>query len=316
MVDDCSTDDTYEWIKKAASLDTRVKAFRNSINSGKRKSLINATRHAMGEYCISVDSDVILDKDATRELISCFIRNPEIGAVGGKVSVSNPNVNWITQTQAIKYFFGYELFKSLENRFASVMCLSGCLTAYRKQALLQIEHVLHDRNLSGLPIKYGEDRFLTHQLVLHGWKTIINLKARCATKSPTTLSGLFSQQLRWRRSNIIDWYYSLKHMREHVRKINLGVLTYYFSLAFYILVYPILVFHSLIFGYSLLLILVHLVVLACLAAIYQLVQRARGEQTIDNPLAYIGMGLILPVSYLVLTPLALFTLDSGSWETR
>ena len=29
-----------------------------------------------------------------------------------------------------------------------------------------------------------------------------------------------------------------------------------------------------------------------------------------------SLGVILPISYLIITPLALFTLDSGSWETR
>jgi len=28
------------------------------------------------------------------------------------------------------------------------------------------------------------------------------------------------------------------------------------------------------------------------------------------------MAFVMPVTYLLMTPLALFTLDSGSWETR
>ena len=42
----------------------------------------------------------------------------------------------------------------------------------------------------------------------------------------------------------------------------------------------------------------------------------RGEPKINNALTYIGLGMILPISYLLITPLAAFTLDSGSWETR
>ena len=35
-----------------------------------------------------------------------------------------------------------------------------------------------------------------------------------------------------------------------------------------------------------------------------------------HPLALVPMSVMMPVAYLVLTPLALFTLDTASWETR
>jgi len=33
-------------------------------------------------------------------------------------------------------------------------------------------------------------------------------------------------------------------------------------------------------------------------------------------LAFLPQGLVMPVTYALLTPLALLTLDSASWETR
>jgi len=35
-----------------------------------------------------------------------------------------------------------------------------------------------------------------------------------------------------------------------------------------------------------------------------------------HPLAFIPMAVLMPVAYLLLTPLGMFTLDSSSWETR
>jgi hypothetical protein len=35
-----------------------------------------------------------------------------------------------------------------------------------------------------------------------------------------------------------------------------------------------------------------------------------------HPLSLIPMAVMMPVAYVVLTPLALFTLDTASWETR
>lgn len=315
VVDDCSTDNSYEWIKKAEALGN-VKSYQNKINSGKRVSLIAATKMSKGEICVSVDSDVILDKNALKYLLSEFT-DIKVGGVGGRVSVGNANYNWITQTQEIKYFYGYELFKSMENRFNSVLCLSGCLTAYRKTALIDIEDSLLNRNFIGIPIKYGEDRFLTHQLVLHGWKTKVSLKARCWTKSPTTLAGLFSQQLRWRRSNLIDLLYTLSRPLVHVKTVNSIVLLNYLSLMMYIIIYPIIVLHTVILGWGPEVLFLHLLGMVILSGIYQYFSVYKyKEKGVTNLLAYIGLGFILPVSYLIITPLALLTLDSGSWETR
>ena len=39
---------------------------------------------------------------------------PTIAAVGGRIHVSNPNENWLTRLQTIKYYFGQEHLKNLE----------------------------------------------------------------------------------------------------------------------------------------------------------------------------------------------------------
>ena len=35
-----------------------------------------------------------------------------------------------------------------------------------------------------------------------------------------------------------------------------------------------------------------------------------------HPIAFLPMAVLMPVAYLLLTPLGLFTLDTSSWETR
>jgi hypothetical protein len=35
-----------------------------------------------------------------------------------------------------------------------------------------------------------------------------------------------------------------------------------------------------------------------------------------HPIWFLPMAVLMPVAYLLLTPLGLFTLDSSSWETR
>src|SRR5690606_31046647 len=108
--------------------------------------------------------------------------------------------------QTIKYHYGYFYLKNLERAFQCVMCLSGCLTAYRRHVLVELEPILEDRNLLGIPIKYGEDRFLTRQIVKAGYRTVCTLDAQCWTVAPPTISKYFAQQLRWRRSNLVDFF--------------------------------------------------------------------------------------------------------------
>ena len=86
------------------------------------------------------------------------------------------------------------------------MCLSGCLTAYRRHVLIELEPILENRNILGVPIKYGEDRFLTRQIVKAGYRTVHDDGRDVLHQGgDRRCSGYFTQQLRWKRSNIVDF---------------------------------------------------------------------------------------------------------------
>src|SRR5688572_18197889 len=233
VVDDCSTDDSYEWAQKAAAEFSNVRVIRNPYNMGKRKGINAAVRASNAEIIVSVDSDVIVFPTALRELVAGFV-SPQVAAVGGRVHVSNPNENWLTKLQTIKYYFGQEHLKNLERGLRSVMCLSGCLTAYRRHVLMELEPILENRNIMGVSIKYGEDRFLTHQIVKHGYRTVMTMKAMCFTKAANNLRGYFNQQLRWKRSNIVDFIVGLGH----AWTLHPLLCLQYLSMFLLLLVYP------------------------------------------------------------------------------
>ena len=156
------------------------------------------------EIIISIDSDCIFHPDVIRELTACFAE-PNLGSVGGRVGVRNPNDSVITVIQTIIYYSAFQLYKIPENWTRSVCCISGCLFAIRRTLMLELEPAIRGRNWFGIPVNQGEDRFLTHQTLLRGYGTYINNDALCWTTVPTTLSQLFKQQLRWRRSGIRAW---------------------------------------------------------------------------------------------------------------
>jgi cellulose synthase/poly-beta-1,6-N-acetylglucosamine synthase-like glycosyltransferase len=312
VVDDCSTDDSYTWAKKAETeCPGRVQAIKNPYNMGKRRGINNAVRHATAEIIVSVDSDVIVEKNAVRRLIARFT-SPELAAVGGRVCVSNPHENILTRMQTIKYYFGYEYLKNLERYFQSVMCLSGCLTAYRRHVLIELEPVLEDRNLFGVPIKYGEDRFLTRQIVKAGYKTTLTLDAICWTVAPNTLTKYFAQQLRWRRSNLVDFLCGISH----AWRLHPIVAVHYLSLAGMLVSYPLVIAGNLAFGSFYDLAFFNLSILSLFALMYWIDTRHLPEEQRVHPIWFLPMAVLMPVTYLVYTPLALFTLDSSSWETR
>ncbi len=311
VVDDCSTDDSWDWAQKAAGDDPRVTALQNARNMGKRRGINHAVRHATSEIIVSVDSDVIVDKMAVKELVRRFT-DRRIAAVGGRVHVLNANENWLTRMQAIKYWFGYEYMKDIEKAFKSVMCLSGCLTAYRREVLIELEPILENRTLFGVEIKYGEDRFLTRQIVKRGYQTVFTLDAICWTVAPRTFSGYFNQQLRWRRSNIIDLLGGITH----AWNLHPIIAVHYLGLFAILFSYPLVVFHSIVRGTFWEGAATHAVVLAFLGTVYAFQTRDYQAAAKVHPLWFMAMTVVMPVTYLIATPLAIFTLDSSSWETR
>ncbi|HTL31722.1 MAG TPA: glycosyltransferase family 2 protein, partial [Kofleriaceae bacterium] len=113
-VDDCSTDNSYEIAREIArGSGGKLKVIRNRVNLGKRRSINRAVRSAESEIIVSVDSDVVVDANAIKELTRRFT-DDRIAAVGGWVDVRNKHDNWLTRMQVIKYWYGYFFLKNLE----------------------------------------------------------------------------------------------------------------------------------------------------------------------------------------------------------
>ena len=316
--DDCSVDDSYEWMQKAQRVFTniRIRTGRNHVNCGKARSVCNALQHSTAEIIISIDSDCIFHPDAIRELTACFAE-PKMGSVGGRVGVRNPNDSIITAIQTIVYYSAFQLYKIPENWTRSVCCISGCLFALRRELLLQIEPAIRARNWFGVPVSQGEDRFLTHQTLLRGYGTYINNDALCWTTVPNRLSVLFKQQLRWRRSIVRDFFFTLKTLPQHVWKLHPNtvltlVLVPLGALVGLLVVVTMLTSDPLAWiGPAPL-----FTALGIGAVLTWVIKKYSAQEAVAHPLAfaaYVGWSL---VSSLFLTPLALCTMDSADWGTR
>lgn len=311
FVDDMSADDTYGHLAAALAGVRWMRVERNPVNLGKRHSIREAVRRTSAELVLSVDSDVIVEPNALKALVRHLCAT-KADAAGGCVFVSNADESWLTRMQSVKYWIGYQFLKNLENAFDHVMCLSGCLSLYRREALMAVEPDLESRTFLGDPVKYGEDRYLTRKIVERGFHTRLCFDARCYTRAPASFSAYVSQQLRWRRSNLIDFMTAIPHLAT----FNPLVLVHYASVAILLLFYPLfLVSQTVRLGFITPMI-EHGLLVTVFAIAYERGKRALPLSAQTSGVWFLSMAAVFPAMYMTLTPLALATLGAASWETR
>jgi hyaluronan synthase len=318
-VDDCSTDDSMHWLNKAKDEFPQLIVDQNVVNSGKHHTLSNALQLSSGQIIICIDSDCIFHKDAITELVVCFSEK-DIGAVGGRVGIANPNENFITQCQTFIYYYAFHLFKMPQNLTRTIFCISGCLFAIKRELFLEIEKDVTSRHWFGINVKDGEDRFMTHFLVLKGYKTYINIDAECWTHVPSTYRQLFMQQLRWRRSGMRDFFWTLVRPIEHIKILNPFALFNLLLPGLMAVAWPFLIMYMILSSQPIWMqptLLLYLAAYFIGGFIYtKVVNKINPEQHITNLFILPICGLWMLIDGLFITTLALCTFDSGDWGTR
>jgi hyaluronan synthase len=315
VTDDCSVDDSAEWIRKAAKDFPNVVAAFNEVNIGKTQTILNALARSKSEVVIIVDSDTVLGKTCVKELMAC-LGDKRLGAVGAPAIVRNPNDSALTAFETFIYYLGFQLGKVPENAMRMVGVIGGYAFAIRRELFEKIRPDLEARNWFGVKVKDGEDRFISHLVLLNGYGTYMDMSALCWTSVPNTFEKYWKQQLRWRRTTIRDFFFSLRNVNRHVHQLGVG------SLFIYILT-PLILFTSIIqIGMMIsspadwldpvrmgIFLIYNLIVLG-------LVKLFSPTQSVKNPLIVMGYCTWWIVNSLLLAPLATLTLDAGDWGNR
>jgi len=241
-----------------------------------------------------------------------------LGRWGGAVGVRNVNENIVTAIQTFVYYTNFRLMKVLENWTQSIICISGCMFAVRRELFLKLEPKVRGRSWLGIEVNDGEDRYLTHQILLEGYGTVLNTAAQCWTTVPNTLPGLFKQQVRWQRSGIRDFLLTVQNLPRHVRTQHPNTL--------YNLVIPTL--NAL--GTIVILLIMTLsssffpfwiapsifILYGAGATIFDfLVRKHNPEQAVNHPLRLAAFAVWIIAGRLV-EIIAMLTLDSRDWGTR
>lgn len=208
VVDDCSNDNSVEKIKEtieklnneAERFDapSRVKYFVQEKNLGKRDALSRGVLNAKHDLVVFVDSDSFLDPFAIRNLVQPF-KDPKMGGVSGRTDVANTYTNNLTKMQSVRYYIAFRIMKAAEAYFDAVTCLSGPLSCYRKQIVMDNMDEWINQKFLGQKATFGDDRAMTN-FVLNGHRTSYQDTAICSTVVPNKYKVFLKQQMRWKRS--------------------------------------------------------------------------------------------------------------------
>lgn len=208
IVDDCSTDKSVEKIKdiierlhnEAERFETknRLKYIVQPQNAGKREALSRGVREAKNELVVFVDSDSFLDPFAIRNLVQPF-KDPKMGGVSGRTDVANTYTNTLTKMQSVRYYIAFRIMKAAEAYFDAVTCLSGPLSCYRREIVMENMDAWLNQKFLGQKATFGDDRSMTN-FVLKEHRTSYQDTAVCSTIVPNKYKTFIKQQMRWKRS--------------------------------------------------------------------------------------------------------------------
>ena len=230
-VNDGSKDGTKEILDELVKKHPTLKVIHKK-NEGKRKAVAAGFYASKGSFVVLIDSDSVVDPRAIKEFMKAFDANPKVGAVVGYAKAWNAQKNFLTKCQDVWYDYAFNIHKTTESVFGSVMCCSGCLAGYRREAIANFIpywvkariHNSDDRDLTSYAIatpwaktelahlsrklmeetaKYddSEDRILTAQALVE-WKSVYVASAIVYTDVPEKLKGYLKQQKRWKKGYI------------------------------------------------------------------------------------------------------------------
>ena len=199
VVDDKSTDETLWRINEVADEYPELTVIPAPVNRGKRHAMATGIAAADDvEVYVFIDSDSQVMPDAVKTIVEYF-GDPKVGAVAGHTDVANVGRNVLTRMQAMQYYIAFRIYKSAEALFGSVMCCSGCFSAYRRDAVAPVLDDWLRQTFLGQPSTFGDDRSLTN-FVLHRWRVLYAPDAQAYTNVPEHLHQFLRQQLRWKKS--------------------------------------------------------------------------------------------------------------------
>ncbi len=317
-IDDCSTDDTAEWLERAAH-DFGIRYRVLPRNGGKQLALIAGFNITTGDVVAMFDSDVRVTPSVLRGFVR-ELQDPGVGIVGASCGIYNPNDSLLSQAYTSVFYAMHLWIKRIESRLGFLTVVDGKGIALRREVYARMVPLIENQLWLGLKIMAGEDGYLTHQLTRHGYRSVM-IDEHISTSAPPTVRDLYNQQMRWRRSTLRELFWFVADLPHFVRHSSVrAVLSNLLARASYFVV-PCFYLFVLVRGgpQTMLAALAGFVLLVFVfRVLLNLHARAHHpDQVVRNPfLSGVAMAAWFFVDFSIGTFLALLTLDEGGWGTR
>ncbi len=187
VVDDCSTDNSFQIIKKLAKEDPRVIAVQTPKNTGKASGAKNyGVKFSDAELIGFSDADSYPEKDAIIKMIG-FFDEEKVGAVTSSIFAKNKE-KFIERLQSLEYriiVFSRKLLGFVD----SIYVTPGPLAIYKRKIFEEIGRFDED-NLT-------EDIEITWNLASKHYKIRMSPSAKVYTVVPNEYSHWLKQRVRW-----------------------------------------------------------------------------------------------------------------------
>lgn len=193
----------------------------NNHHYGKPTALNSGISQMNGSQIIfTVDSDVVLDPQAVREMVYAFLDDPKLGAATGHIEISDTIVEErdelgnlvldkdghlmskkmnfletaLTRLQFLEYLDAFRLGRQFQATVGSAYILAGAFSAFRRTTLMKTQ-LYKPRTVS-------EDFDLTVDIHETGEKVGYVSASKALLTPVIMMNGLYSQRVRWCRGEL------------------------------------------------------------------------------------------------------------------
>jgi len=194
VINDGSSDDTLNEVKKLQSNHPAIKLIDLGKNGGKAAALNVGLKDSNTDLIVTVDGDCWIKTDGIRRLVTRYLSDPSnTKAVAGAILIRNSRENWITKAQEWDYFLGIAAIKRIQSLFQGTLVAQGAFSLYEKSALVEV---------GGWPQSVGEDIVLTWKILAAGYRVGHAENACAFTRCPNSIKQFTKQRQRWSRGMI------------------------------------------------------------------------------------------------------------------
>jgi cellulose synthase/poly-beta-1,6-N-acetylglucosamine synthase-like glycosyltransferase len=186
VVDDGSTDGTYDYVVGVLSDNPRARAF-TQPNRGKGQALNFGISQTQADVIVTLDADTIVRPNTIEKLVRHFA-DPCVGAVAGNAKVGNRG-KLLARWQALEYITMQNLERRAFDLLNCITVVPGAVGAWRRDVALRAGGFATET--------IAEDADLTFAILRMGYKVNYEEEAIGLTEAPETLRSFLKQRFRW-----------------------------------------------------------------------------------------------------------------------